>query len=123
MENVKYPAMITKGKYLGNSFDEFIEKMLRRALLNQMFMFSKTFDIYEAVDNVLRLQYYFFLDNFRQGINDINYKLALQLEPIHIRKSKARVDINKAALYKLREMLTPEYNFLSSLQELSLDMA
>ena len=107
-------------KWLGENFGDFINNIPREQLLNQLYMFSNDFNINEAVDNVQRLSLYFFSDLFDKGIDDINIKTALNLVPIHIRKTSYKSHISEHELDKLRKMLEKEYWFLNNIRDLQI---
>ena len=81
-------------------------------------MFSGQYNINEAVDQVGKLSHYFFSDNFINGINELNKKTGLTLEPVHIRKASYSAQISESCIAKLREMLDKEYIFLDRVQRI-----
>ncbi len=116
--NIDHPCMETEGKWLGEDFNDFLQKIPQEHLLNQLYMFSSHYDINEAVLNVQRLSHYFFSDTFTNGINELNKKTGLALQPIHIRKSSHHTSITDDSLTKLKDMLNKEYLFLNKIREL-----
>lgn len=114
--NIKRPCMRVEGQWLGSGFDDFLERIPKVHLMNQLYMFSETFNIDEAVGNVGNLNHYFFAEHFQEGINELNMKLGLELEPMHAHRSEHRAQIGKDTLARLREMLDCEYEFLSRIQ-------
>lgn len=116
--NIYHPCMATEGKWLGENFDDFLQRIPQDHLLNQIYMFSSKFDVNEAVAQVEKLSHYFFIDNFSNGIDELNKKTALSLEPIHIRKAGYGTQIPESSISKLREMLDKEYSFLDRIQKL-----
>lgn len=118
VNKIDHPCMATEGKWLGEGFDDFLNNIPKEHLLNQLYMFSNDFNINEAVNNVQQLSHYFFSDQFDKGVNSLNMKTALNLEPIHIRKSKYQSQISEHDLGKLREVLDKEYRFLYSIRDL-----
>ena len=110
--------MAVESKWLGESFDDFLEQIPQEHLLNQLYMFSSHYNINEAVLNVQQLSHYFFSNSFSNGINELNRKTGLELEPIHIRKSRYNNTISENNLIKLREMLDKEYKFLERIRDL-----
>jgi len=118
VNKVDHPCMKTEGKWLGKDFDDFISKIPREHLLNQLYMFSSNFNIGEAVSNVQKLSHFFLSDNFKKGIDELNEKTGLNLEALHIRKSSYQAQISEDSLSVLRDMLCDEYRFLDSIREL-----
>jgi len=116
--NINHPCMKREGPWLGSGFDDFIQRMPKEHMLNQLYMYSSNFDINEAVKRVSELSYYFFIDDFDNGINQINKQTGLNLEPIHIRKSDNSVPIAEESMAKLRGMLDDEYEFIGRIREM-----
>lgn len=117
-KNIDHPCMETEGKWLGESFDDFLERIPRQHLLNQIYMFSDSYDIDEALENVKRLSLYFFSDMFSEGIDKLNKKTGLNLKSIHIRKASYHAQISDDSLTRLKEMLSKEYKFLNCIRKL-----
>lgn len=117
-ENSSHPGMKEQGPWLGDSFSDFLERAPYREIANQLFMFSHRFDLNEAVDRVGQLSYFFFTDQFMDGVAELNEKLGIGLAPIHVRKSSKKYVITDNEMTRLKEMLKPEYQFISKIQEL-----
>ena len=45
--------MVDEGPWLGSSFSDFLDNIPREHLQNQIYMFSASFDLNEAFDNIL----------------------------------------------------------------------
>ena len=114
--NISHPCMAIEGQWLGNSFDDFICNLPKEHLLNQLYMFSASYNINEAVRNVKQLSHYFFGDTFASGVDELNRKTGLSLKSIQIRKSGHHAEISSDTLSKLRDMLEDEYRFLDYLK-------
>ncbi len=111
-----HPCMREEGKWLGNTFDDFIDRIPRRHLLNQLYMFSKDFDINQAVDRIKKISFYFFTEDFEGGIERLNSRTGLNLQPIHIRESSYKANISDSSRRRLREMLADEYLLMDQLR-------
>jgi hypothetical protein len=118
VNKIDNPCMATEGKWLGEHFDDFLQRIPKEHLLNQLYMFSNSYKIKEAVSNVQSLSHYFFSETFDAGIDDLNKKTGLNLESVHIRKAGYKAEISENSLAKLRELLDEEYKFLSVIQGL-----
>jgi len=114
--NIDHPCMEIEGKWLGEGFDNFLDRIPREHLLNQLYMFSSSFDINEAARKAQELSHYFFIDTLDKGIYQLNQKVGLRLEPIHIRKSRYHAPISEGNLSRLRNMLDDEYRFLDRIR-------
>ena len=115
---IKRPCMRVEGKWLGNRFEDFLDRIPSRHLMNQLYMFSASYDVEEAVDRAARLSHYFFARDFQSGIDKLNNKTGLALKPVHVHKSAYQEDIPEDALVRLRDMLDSEYRFLERVKKL-----
>ncbi len=109
--------MRTEAKWLGDNFDDFLARIPKEHLLNQLYMFSSSFNVDEAVSNVRQLSCCFLSENFNQGVEELNKKTGLSLKPIHIRKAGYQAQISRDALVRLKEMLRDEYRFLEGIKD------
>jgi hypothetical protein len=110
---IDHPCMAVEGKWLGNSFDEFLDRIPKTHLLNQLYMFSAVLDVDEATANVRGLSHYFFTDDFFEGVQQLNAKTGLHLAPTHVRKRAVSSQISDTSLRRLKEMLADEYRLLA----------
>jgi hypothetical protein len=107
--NVLHPCMAVEGAWLGEDIDHFLERLPRKFLLAQLYMFSKRYDVDEALANVQQVSHCLFSDSFDSGITEINRKTGLHLKPLHMRKADLPAQVSARKLKKLREMLAEEY--------------
>jgi len=110
-----HPSMKTERKWLGDSFDDFLDRIPKAHLCNQLYMFSARYNVDEALERASKLTHSFFTENFANGIGDLNVKTGLSLKPLHIRQSPHRSEIPAQQISRLREMLEAEYAFLERL--------
>lgn len=117
VNKISHPCMEVEGKWLGDSFDDFLDAIPREHLLNQLYMFSENFDIDEAVKRVGNLSHYFFTEEFSEGIEELNRKTGLELKPVHVHKSGYQAHIPEESIARLRNKLVVEYEFLDRLSK------
>jgi hypothetical protein len=104
-------------KLLGSSFNDYLDNISKNKLLNQLYMFSEKYSISEATDRILGLSYYFFVENFREGIKNLGNHLGLNLKILHTDKSERNsVEIPDICVHRLKELLKPEYDFVYQLK-------
>ncbi len=115
INKIPHPCMREEGKWLGNSFDDFIDRIPKKHLLNQLYMFSKDFNINQAIDRIKKLSFYFFTEDFEEGIGRLNSKTGLNLQPIHILENSYKASISETSKRRLKEMLEDEYLLLDQL--------
>ena len=116
---VTHPCMPIEGDWLGKGFDDFLERIPKRALLNQLYMFSERFDVDEACAAVAKLNCIIFTDKFRDGTEKLVGITGIPLRTLHVRKQEPLALISRTATDKLRHMLAPEYKLMSKLTALA----
>ena len=112
---IDHPCMRTEGPWLGSSFDDFLARMPRQHLLNQLFMFSKSMDPVEAIDRIAELTHVMFTERFDEGVDRLVQRARLPLEAMHVRRSTNEISLTNSAEDRLREILRPEIDVYSSL--------
>lgn len=60
----------------------FLRSLEKERMYRQIYMFSKNFDIDEAYNRITNLSYFFFTENFEEGVNHLNKKLKINLKMI-----------------------------------------
>jgi len=118
VNGIPHPGMAGKDKWLSGSFDDYIDRIPPEFLLNQLHMFSKNFDVAEAVVHAKTVSHYFFTEDFSKGIDELNRKTGLNLRAMHVRKAAYRAEIPESSIARLREKLTKEYLFLETLKSM-----
>ena len=93
-QGVPHPVMAIEGKWLGDSFADFLELIPREHLERQLFTFSESYDIEEAVSRVRSLSCWFFTEEFDSGVAEINSKTGLELRPIHTRRTEHPLELD-----------------------------
>ena len=117
VSNTEHPLRRTECRWLGDSFSDFLDRIPRQHLLNQLYMFSPGYEAEEAAERIKQCSYYFFTENYAEGIKEINMTLGLNIEVLQMRKSNRKIiNINADELSRLREALEPEYRLLELLQ-------
>jgi len=115
--------------WLGRNLEEFAGRIPIEHLQRQLYMFSRNFDVEEAVQRIETLSHYFHLDNYDQGLIELGNLLGLNLEsryarsnplpPEHprVQEIDARVqsELTPEARGVLRGLLQPEYELLERL--------
>jgi hypothetical protein len=113
---IQHPALLTEGQWLGSSFADFLLKLPREYLMRQLYMFSPTFDVSEAVARALQCSQVLFQDELLQGIVLLRRALCLDLQPVEARATPLRAEIREDDVARLRTLLTPEMDFVQVLR-------
>ncbi len=113
---IDHPCLETEEPWLGNGLGDFISNMPKEHLLRQLYMFSRDYNVDEAVDFVNRCNYVFRTERFKQGVEQLSKTLGLHLPELHAKKSGVDVSISADEREHLREYLQPEYRLLEGIQ-------
>ena len=113
----KHPCFAEEGPWLGSSFDDFLSRIPRHHLQNQLFMFSKRYCPLEACDKIKSLDFYTKLEELDAGIERLSALVNQKLEMTHSYLSKAKFQPTEASLTRLREMLDDEYQLMEHLRK------
>lgn len=113
-----HPCMRTEARWLGACFEDFLERIPAEHLKAQLWAFSSSFEVSEALDRVRHVSHVMFTEDFAAGLQRLEQRLAVRLPYRHCRTSR-RGDVPSAALAKLRVMLADEYDFLSAVRSTS----
>ena len=111
-QEIPHPCFAEEGQWLGVSFDDFLDRVPRRHLLNQLYMFSDTFDVDQAAGRILELDFCFMFEHFRESLHRFNLKTGLELKHRHDRKTDLRQSLTTTQRERLRSVLADEYRML-----------
>lgn len=114
-----HPCFAVEGKWLGNSFEDFLDRIPREHLQNQLYMFSNHFSVEEAVARVQNLNLWMFTEQFDDGVRRLSEATGLPLESRHERKGQHVFQVRPETRKRLRQMLSEEYLFLEKVQRLN----
>ncbi len=99
--------------WVGNSFSDYLDNLPKKNLMNQLYMFSETYNVKEALQNVDELTAVYFQNNFNETINSLSKGLSLNLTVKNERRMSRRVSINISDAEKVKAInyLKDEYEF------------
>ena len=89
-------------------FDAYLDVIPRKVALEGLAMFSSTLDVDEAYTNIQGCNFYFFTEQFADGIRQLGTILGVPLEPVHTRSTPVAFTPSAAQLARVEEMLAPE---------------
>lgn len=112
MNNTGKRILRQEGSWLGGSFSDFLDNIPTAHLMRQIYMFSRSFDIDEAVQNIVNLNFVMFTEDFANGLNELSERLDLKLELYHGKSEYDPVQVGDEEEKRLRDMLEPEYRLL-----------
>lgn len=109
-ESGRVPRAVARSEigWLGDGFDDFLERLPRAHLQAQLHAFSPRFDVEEAHDRLRALPLVLRTEDLDAGLAALSRRVGLRLAPRHERRSAARPEIPAASLERLRDRLAPE---------------
>lgn len=117
LHNDNHPCMKIEGQWLGNSFEDFLKRIPLNHLLNQLYNFSESYDVNQAIERLKNVNHIFFTEDFNQGIDGLNSKLGLDIKVEHIRKTNFKAEISKASMELLQEKMKMEIEFIRRVKD------
>lgn len=114
---IKHPCMLTEGKWLGDSFAEFVTNLPYEHLINQVYMFSKKFSIQEASERLLSLDAILYTKRLNEGLGKLSSSTGWDL-PVSNQKSYGfKEEINSNDINLVKERLILEYDLLDIIKK------
>jgi hypothetical protein len=98
--------------WLGSGLGEFVSRLPRTLLLNQLYMFSNDFSVSEAAERIAACSYVGFTENFAAHVAELAGLLDLPLQLSWERRFGQKLSLPAADLEIARALLQPEYDLL-----------
>jgi hypothetical protein len=119
-KGVNHPCMETEGAWLEEpgGFDEFLNRIPPEQLMRQLYMFSKTFDIQEALVNIKKINLILSTKFLQTGVDRINLIFGKNLQVPHRRATLYQERLEEKSKNKAMGLLQKEYTFLAQVAEL-----
>ena len=114
--SIDHPCLTTEGRWLGNSFDDFLDRIPREHLKAQLWMFSASCDVSEAVARVRNVSHVMFTEDFTAGLERLERRLGISLPHQHRRRSR-KGEVSTESLIRARKALADEYEFLAVVKD------
>ena len=111
-----YEQLREEMRWLGGSFADFVGNLPRDELLNQLYMFSPTFSVPEAVERIAACSFVGFTSSFASDVERLAQTLSLPLVVKSERRFGKKIVPPPAEVEKARSLLQPEYQLLAQLQ-------
>jgi tetratricopeptide (TPR) repeat protein len=113
-----HACMAREAPWIEAGFDGFLERISRQDLLRQVFMFSRRFDVGEAIQNMGTLNRVMFLDNeFERDFDGLRGDTGLALDYVHERAAKAKFQPTESQQERLYSLLEPEYRLINEMRK------
>ena len=113
-QDVPHPCFAIEGRWLGNSFDDFLDLVPPQHLKNQLYMFSKNLDVKQAVARISELDFCFFVDSFDECVKRFAARTEIKLTTRRDRISKEQLALTPKQIRRAKTLLLDEYELLSA---------
>ena len=110
-------VMPVEGKWLGDSFGDFLQRIPKDHFFNQLYTFSKDCNIEEAFEKIIRLDHILTTEKFESRLDGLGRRLNLNLGIYHAKSHYDDVSIDAKDLRHLREMLDAEYRLIERVKD------
>ena len=97
-------------------FAAFLKRLPERDLLRQLYMFSASFDVAEAVDRIGACSHVHFVEENDAGVAQLSQRLRLPLVGRRERVTGTRTELPATERDQLRTLLEPEYELIRRLR-------
>jgi hypothetical protein len=103
-------------QWAADGLEAFLDRVPRRHLLNQLWMFSRSGTAEEAAQRIRQCSLYFFTESYDEGLAEFSRRFSLDLARRQDRRSSGGVQPTGTELALLRERLAPELELLELLR-------
>lgn len=117
--DVSHPARSQEEGFIGNSFSDFLDRVPRAHLMRQLYMFSKTFDVAEAVDNIKKMNFIMVTEDFSEHLRHLGTLLQIDLRSYSEKSTYGAVELTERDRDRLVRVLEPEYALLKAVAPLA----
>lgn len=112
-----HPSFELEKQWLGTDLLETAQKMPPEHRFFQLYMFSPSFDIQEALAGLQACNQVVFTETLEDGVQQLNHDLNISLHYRHSRKSQHTYQPTEAERTALRELMQPEYDLLHAWEQ------
>lgn len=102
--------------WMGATFSDFLDRIPRQHLQNQLYMFSQQFDVEQAIERVSGLEHVVMFDELADGMKQLSDKTGIELGLRHDRRGASQFEIEDGDRARLKEMLYEEYEFYDAIK-------
>lgn len=110
-----FPHSPEERSLVESGFGYFLDAVPPEDLLRQLFMFSETFDVGEAVERLGGCSHVFFTERYEAGLAELAEKLDVPLLMRRERMSAKHFELPASDLGRLKALLEPEYEMIARL--------
>jgi hypothetical protein len=114
--DVNKPFMAIERDWVGDSFDDFLDRLPLERLLNQLWMLTPDFNVASAMQTVRSLDHILVLERLAEGVKILGSRLKLPLRARHDRPSSLSFTPSPASLKRLTRLIEPEQELLDAIR-------
>lgn len=112
MSDNQHPSFIAEKKWACGDFGFFIRNVPKEHLQNQLYMYSRSFDVEEALRNISRVNYVGHVNSISSHfIPELHQEFGLPLDYVPLRASSFQLDITRSQRLELNDILSAEIAF------------
>lgn len=115
--NIRHPALKQERRWVKKSFMDFLNKIPREHLLNEIYMFSRSFNVDEAFENIIKCSFIYFVDTFEEDMAKLFGYFQFNSVIQHIRKGSLSFEIEPIEMLELQRVLQPAVTLVKRLKE------
>lgn len=101
--------------FAAGGFHAFLDRVPKRHLLCQLYMFSSDFSVDEAAERLNSCSLILATERLKEGTAELNGRLGMRLEPRHERVSLVEAQLSTSELDRVRDLLEPEYQLFKQI--------
>ena len=107
-----------EAKWLGSSFNDFLDQLPRQHLMPQLYMFSKNYIVDEAIERAMSCSAVLFTEQFSRGLTDLGSRLGIPLKEKHERRfgGLPEPNLKPGESDRLHELLSEEIAFIEKMK-------
>ena len=113
----EHPAMKREAWWAEDTFSDFLDRIPRTDLENQLYMFDPNFDIDKALTRLTELSYVAFVNDTDDFLSVLRRNFGIELPYQHRHKSQHAPVVTEADRRRMREMLAAENAFITAARE------
>jgi len=119
LSNPNHPAYKIEGRWLGNSFEEFLNNTPKEHIQNQLYMFDSNFNVTAAIEKIKQINYVGIQGYHEEEfINFLHEYFKINLNYKHLRKASFKYQPTAREHKLLMSKLKEEYDFFEEVKNL-----
>lgn len=117
INDIFHPSRPRLRNYIRGGFSYFINNIPKCELKAQLFMFSRRYDVNEAIDNLSNLNFIMLTEKFGEHLRVLSSSLGVNLKEFFEHSGYGAVKITDDDIDRLREILHDEYLLLEGVSQ------